>query len=163
MIVRLFDVHNAVIVPTEHCYTLRTLKVIMDEYANDYLNIYAYIFYMTCPNPSLNPFFNINVEEKEDLIRREVGGEFDPDDYLIKEAIAFCHKLYETPTSRAYQGIQSVLDKLATYMTRTQIEHGRDGNITAVVNAAAKFQAIRESFRGAYKDLMEEQSQTSVS
>ncbi len=34
---------------------------------------------------------------------------------------------------------------------------GRDGNITALVNAAAKFQQIRESFKGAYKDLAEEQ------
>ena len=33
----------------------------------------------------------------------------------------------------------------------------RDGNINSIVNAAAKFEAIRLSFRGAYKDLMEEQ------
>ena len=42
-------------------------------------------------------------------------------------------------------------------MQTTPIEHGRDGNINSLVNAAAKYQQIRESFKGAYKDLQEEQ------
>jgi hypothetical protein len=54
-------------------------------------------------------------------------------------------------------GIKSMLDRLASYMEHTSIQHGRDGNITAVVNAAAKFEQIRSSYKGAYKDLMEEQ------
>jgi hypothetical protein len=66
-------------------------------------------------------------------------------------------KLYETPTYRAYKGISSMLDRLASYMEKTPIEHGRDGNITAIVNAAAKFEQIRNSFKGAYTDLIDEQ------
>jgi len=46
---------------------------------------------------------------------------------------------------------------LAHYMETTEIQGGRDGNITALVNAAAKFDQIRQSFKGAYKDLAEEQ------
>ena len=57
MIIRLFDVQNGVVVPTEHCYTLKALKDIMDKYPEDYLKVYQYLFYMTCPNPDLNPFF----------------------------------------------------------------------------------------------------------
>jgi hypothetical protein len=53
-----------------------------------------------------------------------------------------------------------MLDRLATYMEHTPIQHGRDGNITPLVNAAAKFEQIRGSFKGAYKDLMEEQKGT---
>ena len=56
-----------------------------------------------------------------------------------------CVKLYQTPTYRAYVGIKSMLDRLAKYMETTQIEHGRDGNINALVNAAAKFEQIRQS------------------
>jgi hypothetical protein len=50
-----------------------------------------------------------------------------------------------------------MLDKLGTYMETTLITDGRDGNITALVNAAAKYQQIRESYKGAYKDLQDEQ------
>jgi len=42
-------------------------------------------------------------------------------------------------------------------METSEITAGRDGNINSIVNAAAKFEQIRLSFRGAYKDLMEEQ------
>ena len=69
--------------------------------------------------------------------------------------------MYETPTSRAYKGISAMLDRLGRYMEITPIEHGRDGNINSMVNAAAKFEQIRSSFKGAYKDLQEEQ-QSSV-
>ena len=35
MIVRLFDVQNGKVIPTEHCYTLKALKDIMDNYPDD--------------------------------------------------------------------------------------------------------------------------------
>jgi len=154
---RLFDVQNGKVVPTEHCYTLKFLKDIMDEYPDDYMRIYSYLFYMTCPNPDINPFFNVIENEKEELILQEVDAEFSVEDEVIIHALVMCRKLYETPTYRAYRGIKAMLDRLAKYMETTQIEHGRDGNITALINAAAKFQQIRESFKGAYKDLAEEQ------
>ena len=157
MIIRLFDVQNGKIIPSEHCYMINTLKQIMDEYPEDYLNIYAYLFYMTCPNPDLNPFFNIPEGDKESMILEEITCEFSLEDELIIEGIKLCQKLYETPTFRAYKGIASMLDRLAKYMETTPIEHGRDGNINSIVNAAAKFEQIRSSFKGAYSDLVDEQ------
>jgi hypothetical protein len=157
MLVRLFDIQNGKVVATEHCYTIKSLKDIMDEYPEDHLKIYTYLFYMTCPNPDLNPFFNVPEHEKEEIICAEVDVDFSLEDDLVIKALATCRKLYETPTYRAYMGIKTMLDRLARYMESTPIEHGRDGNITALVNAAAKFQQIRESFKGAYKDLAEEQ------
>jgi hypothetical protein len=43
MITRLFDVQNGVVVPTEHCYTLKALKDVMDNYPEDHLKIYLYL------------------------------------------------------------------------------------------------------------------------
>jgi hypothetical protein len=129
----------------------------MDEYGDDAGKVYAYIFYMTCPDPDMNPFFNVLDYEKEELVLREVDADFSTDDDMIVNAIEFCRKLYETPTFRAYKGIASMLDRLARYMETTEIEHGRDGNINSLVNAAAKFEQIRASFKGAYSDLKEEQ------
>jgi hypothetical protein len=162
VVVKLFDIQNGKVIPSEHSYTLNFLKVIREQYEEEYLDIYAYLFYMTCPNPDMNPFFNIPDRDKEDLIMRELRTgeefpEFDPEDQVITEALLECRRLYETPTYRAYKGIASMLDRLATYMEKTPIEHGRDGNINQVVNAAAKFEQIRNSFKGAYSDLQEEQ------
>ena len=157
MLVRLFDVQNDVVVPTEHCYTLKTLKNIMDKYPHDYLSIYQYLFYMTCPSPDLNPFFTTPELDKEELILEEVQAEFSTEDEAIQNALKFCEDMYSTPTSRAYNGIANMLDRLALYMGTTSIEHGRDGNINQLVNAAAKFEAIRASFKGAYRDLKDEQ------
>jgi hypothetical protein len=157
MIIKLFDVQNGVIIPTEHCYALKDLKNLMTEYPDDYMGVYAYLFYMTCPNPDLNPFFHVAENEKEEFILSQLKVTFSTEDDAIVIALAFCKKLYETPTYRAYMGIKSMLDRLAKYMETTAIDHGRDGNLTSLVNAAAKFEQIRTSFKGTYKDLMEEQ------
>jgi hypothetical protein len=157
MTIKLFDIKNNKVIPTEHCYTIASLKKIMDEYPDDYLKIYQYLFYMTCPNPDLNPFFNLSDEDKEEIVMGEIAAEFSSEDEGIPEALQVCKKLYETPTSRAYNGIKQMLDNLAYYMESTPITHGRDGNINSIVNAAAKFQQIRESYKGAFKDLEEEQ------
>lgn len=161
MLVKLFDIQNGAVIPSEHCYTLTFLKDLMEEYPDTYLKVYQYLFYMTCPNPDLNPFFNVPEHEKEDLIIEEIKLEESTEDPKIIYSMEMCQKLYETPTYRAYKGIKSMLDRLARYMETTAIEHGRDGNINSMVNAAAKFEQIRNSYKGAFNDMQEEQ-QSSV-
>ena len=158
ILTKLFDVQNGVVIPTEHCYTLKALKDVMDEYPDDYLKIYLYLFYMSCPNPDLNPFFFTPDVDKESLVLQQIGAEFSTEDETIFIALKFCEKMYETPTSRAYKGIASMLDRLAIYMEITTITAGRDGNINSLIAAAKNYEAIRQSFKGAYKDLQEEQS-----
>lgn len=155
--VRLFDIQNGKVVPSEHCYILVPLKSIMEEYGDEAVKVYAYLFYMTCPSPDLNPFFDVPESDKEELILREVDADFSTEDDMVMAGLELCRKLYQTPTYRAYMGIKTMLDRLARYMETTDIEHGRDGNITALVNAAAKFEQIRQSFKGTLRDLEEEQ------
>lgn len=158
--VRLFDISNGKVIPTEHCYTLYFLKNIMEEYPEDYLKIYQYLFYMTCPNPDLNPFFHFKESEKEEVILEEIGAEFSTEDDLIQRALILCNKMYETETSRAYYGIKKALDNMATFMATEMPTSGRDGSATALMNIAKNFDAIRQSYKGVYKDLMEEQQST---
>jgi len=155
--IRLFDVHDGTLVPTEHCYALSFLKKIMDEYPEDYINIYLYLFYMTCPNPQLNPFFNLPEEDKEEMILTEIEATFSVEDESIIRAKDRCTKLFETSTVRSYRGMSGMMDRLARYMEITPITHGRDGNINSLVAAAKNFEGIRTSFKGVYKDLQEEQ------
>jgi hypothetical protein len=155
--VRLFDISNGAVIPSEHCYTLKDLKAVIEAYPTDHIDVFAYVFYMTCPNPDLNPFFDVVETDKETLILRQLNPSFSVEDPVVINAVKLCEQLYETPTLRSYMGIKKMLDKLAKYMETAPIEAGRDGNIMALVNTAAKFESIRQSFKGAYKDLMEEQ------
>jgi hypothetical protein len=158
MIVKLFDIQNGKVIPTEHCYTLKALKIVMDNYPDNYIKIYQYLFYMTCPNPDLNPFFYTPDVDKESLILDQIEADFSTEDEDVFIALQFCQRMFETPTYRAYKGIASMLDRLARYMETTTITAGRDGNINSLVAAAKNFDQIRASFKGVYKDLQEEQS-----
>ena len=129
----------------------------MDEYPDTHMQVYQYLFYMTRFMVDMNPFFNLPEHEKEDIIIEEIGLEESPEDSKIRYGMDMCKKLYETPTYRAYVGIKSMLDRLAKYMEVTAIEHGRDGNMNSMINAAAKFEQIRQSYKGAFTDMRNEQ------
>ena len=98
MLVKLFDIQNKKVIPSEHCYSIRTLKTIMDNYPDTYMSVYLYIFYMTCPDPDMNPFFNMIEHEKEEVIIEEISLEESPEDESIKNALKLCEDLYQTPT-----------------------------------------------------------------
>ena len=146
MIVRLFDIQNNTVIPTEHCYTLKALKDIMENYPEDHLKIYQYLFYMTCPSPDINPFFYTPEVDKESLILEQIDAEFSTEDDDVWAAD---------------NGISKALDNMARYMGNTPITDGRDGNINQIRAVAKDFDSIRQSFKGAYKDLQDEQ-QSSV-
>jgi hypothetical protein len=99
----------------------------------------------------------MNEVDKEDIIIDEIGAEFSTEEPLIRVGLDFCRKMYETPTSRAYQGMKIALDRIATYLTYASITDGKDGNIAQIRALAKDFDGIRQSFKGVYKDLQEEQ------
>jgi len=156
--IRLFDLQNGKVIPTEHCYTIGYLKDIMDEYPEDYLSVYAFLFYMTCPNEDLNPYFNMNEGEKEEIIMRDVRGNFTTEDPLVITALSNMLLMFTTPTSRAYTGIKIALDNMGEVMATTKPTFGRDGSATALLRIAEKFDSVRQSYKGVYKDLQDEQS-----
>jgi hypothetical protein len=155
--IRLFDIENGKLIPSEHCYSLAFLKQIREQYPDTHLAIYSYLFYRSCPNPDLNPFFNMPEEEKDEMIFREVGGGFDRSAVIIQEALEKTQQLYETRTYRLYRSFAIMLDRLGVYVETTPIKHGRDGNIGSLIQAAKNIQDIRQQFKGLEKDYLEEQ------
>jgi hypothetical protein len=129
----------------------------MEAYPHDHTKIYAYLFYHSCPNPDLNPFFNVPEEDKEEMILKELDARFEVNDPLIQEALVKTRKLYETRTYRLYRSFGIMLDRLGKYVETTPIEHGRDGNIGSLIQAAKNIQDIRQQFKGLEKDHLEEQ------
>jgi hypothetical protein len=99
--------------------------------------------------------------EKEEVILEDIEADFSTDDDLIQIALKKCEKMYETPTYRAYEGIKIFLDNMAKSMKTESITFGRDGSGPALLRMAEKYDQVRQSFKGVYKDLMEEQ-QSSV-
>lgn len=158
--IRLFDVSNGKVIASEHCYTLKFLKDIMEKYPEEYLRIYMYLFYMTCPNPDMNPFFDVPETDKEELILKEVDADFSTDEPEIVHALEMCKKLYETPTYRAFLGIKIFLDNMARSLATEQLTFGRDGSSPALLRMAERYDEVRQSFKGVYRDLMEEQQST---
>jgi hypothetical protein len=69
--------------------------------------------------------------------------------------------MYQTPTYRAYEGIKIFLDNMGKSLATEQLTFGRDGSSSALLRMAEKYDDVRQSFKGVYKDLMEEQ-QSSV-
>jgi hypothetical protein len=157
---KLFDIEGGNVIPSEHCYTIKWLKDFMTDYAenDEYLKVYAFLFYMSCPDPELNPYFNYIESEKEEQILDDLDANFTSEEVTIHEALEKCKKMYETPNFRAYMGIKKALDNIAYYMSNTSITDGRDGNIGQIRAVAKDFDSIRQSFKGAYKDLKDEQT-----
>jgi len=158
MIVRLFDIQNDKVVPTEHCYTLRFLKDIMDKFPEHHLKMYQYLFYMTCPDPDLNPFFNYPENEKEEVILQQIQADFSTDEELLEEALKLCDDLYTTPTYRSFLGAKSMLDKINTYLRDTTINgNSKDGNGAFILRAMKDLTEMRMTYKSAERDLAEEQ------
>jgi hypothetical protein len=155
--IRLFDIENGKVILSEHCYLLEFLSKLMPAYPQEYTKIYAYLFYKSCPNPDLNPFFNVPDEDKDAMILKELDASFDENDPMIQEALLKTQKLYETRTYRLYRSFGIMLDRLGRYVEVTPIEHGRDGNISSLIQAAKNIQDIRQQFKGLEKDHLEEQ------
>jgi hypothetical protein len=129
----------------------------MEAHPHDHTKIYAYLFYKSCPNPDLNPFFNVPEEDREEMIVKELNVQFDVTDPLIQEALVKTQNLYETRTYRLYRSFGIMLDRLGKYVETTPIQHGRDGNIGSLIQAAKNIQDIRQQFKGLEKDHLEEQ------
>lgn len=154
--IRLFDIENNVVKPTEHCHLIKWLRVIQEKYPENALKIYAYLFYMACPSQE-NPYFNYQRDLREEIVIKDLEIDFDLENDEILEALKNAYKMYETPTVRAYNGITTMLDNLTEYMETTSVTAGRDGNINSLLRIAKEFDAIRQSYKGVAKDLEAEQ------
>ena len=156
----LFDVEvGGILRPTVHCYSLVVLRTIMDVYPDDHLEVYKYLYYMCSQNARKNPFMDAAESEKESIILANIdSANWSAEDDEVIAGLELCRLLFTTPTGDAYQGIKTMLENVTYYMRTTQIKDGRDGNLTALVNAASKFDALRQSFKGVEKDLLAEQT-----
>ena len=156
MSIRLFEVDGRSIKPTEHCYVISWLKDIIDNYEDDHVKVLAYIYYMSYVGPD-NPYFNVSENDREEKILRDLQPEFDPESDDILKAIENCKQLYNTPTRKSYAAIKTMLERMNVYLETTEITDGRDGNVGSMLRIAKEFKAVRDSYKGLYEDVKEEE------
>ena len=157
--IKLFDVEEGVVKLTEHCSLLTWLDVIKTEFPDNYMDAYAYIFYMSCPNES-NPFFNRPEDEKEEQILSSLKSKLNTENLSLSNAVYKAKELYETPTLRAYLSLKIMLDNVSDYVSTAQVTAGRDGNINSLLSIAKSFDDIRRNFKSLAADLENEQQTT---
>lgn len=144
----IFELEGGKLVPTKHCYAFGFLKDIMDKYKKEeeYIKIYEYIFYMTCPYPKKNPFFNIAKESKEGEILKHIRMKTSLDEPLIEKAKEELSKLYMSRMAQAYEAMAIGVENVSTYVRTTKPTDGRDGNITMLLKAIEHYPKLREAF-----------------
>lgn len=153
--IKLIDYEDGRVSLTVHCHNLEFLKVLIDKYQDNAIKVISYVFYMSYPRHE-NPYCNVPISEKSELIAMDLGIDFSLDDTDINKAIERCSKLYATPVSRMYHSLSNALDKLSNYFDDMEITDGKDGNLTQVMNAAKNYGAIRDSFKKIKADFDEE-------
>ena len=90
----LFDVSDKKIVPSSHCYNIPWMKEIMDLFPNEYIQIYSYAFYTTCPDSTMNPYWNIPEDTRESVILADLKPTFYLDDMRIEAFVNRCKEMY---------------------------------------------------------------------
>jgi len=118
MQIGLFEIVNDKIVPGETTLAIPVLAQIKKDYKKDYLNIYAYLFYMSCWD-SRNVYLNVVEEERSQQILCDLELDISTEEPLIIKALELCQKLYETPAVRGFKACKVMIDQVAVYLETT--------------------------------------------
>lgn len=154
----LFDISAGKPVPAASCYVIPVLKRIMDYYPDNYLEVYAYLFYLTCPDSTMNPYVNQPEDLKEQLIMSDLKPSFSVEDEMIEIAVKWCRKMYETPTHRSWLGAKKMLDKVGEYLNNAEITEGKEGNGMQIDRFMSKLGEYHDVYKKMDNEVKEEQA-----
>lgn len=147
--VSLFELQDGKIVLTEICFTSKTFKEVMRVFKKNknYEKTFLILFYMTCPDKTRNPYWEVQEAEKETLIIKECEIDFSLDEPIYEEALIFCRKLYSTPHTRLYESGKIGMDKIADYLKDTQLtKESNDDAKELYMNMMGRLGKLSEDF-----------------
>lgn len=156
MYIKLFDIQGETVTPTNHCYTIEWLKVIIEKYPKEYNKIFAYLQYMCSWNPEDNPYLAMKEEDREETILKDIKGKFSTEDDLIQVALKNCKKLFELPTYRIWKAAKVALDNIAGYLETTKPTSGKDGSNADIRATMKDYPALCDAYNKGYKAFMDE-------
>lgn len=156
--IALFDVHEKKVVPAAAVYAIPWLKRIMDLFPDEYIEIYAYIFFLTCPDKSMNPYRNHPEALRESIILSDLKPTFYLEDLVIEDTIRRCKEMYETTTLRSYIAAKKGVEKISAYLDETEITDGKEGNGMLYDKYMSKIADYNKQYKDLEKELEEEQA-----
>jgi hypothetical protein len=133
------------------------MKRIRETFPEDYLKVYAYLFYMSCWD-GRNTYLNLVDEERELAIVEDQLIDFSMDNPVIVVALEKCRKLYETPAVRAFRAAKGMADKVATYLNETTPTSGKFSNVPDIDKFMMKLPDYIDTYNKIGEKLKTEQS-----
>lgn len=154
---KLFEMSGKVIVPKDDCYIIQPIKQVFDKYPDEHLKLCAYLHYMNSMKPADNPYADVPLKDRSDIVVSNLGIEADVDDDLIIRALDCVRELYSTTFYTLYRGLKTTLDKIGKALETVEIDFNqKDGNSGNITRIAKEYEALSKSFKTAYKDYDEE-------
>ncbi len=158
MQIGLFEVQNDVVVPDEVAVRLLPwLRQVREKFSTNYLQVYAYLFFMSCWD-GRNIYINKPDEEREQSIIEDLYIDFSLDDPVIVVALEKCRKLYETPMVRAFKAAKGMVDKVSIYLDTATPTDGKFSNIPDIDKFMNKLPDYIDAYEQIGEKLKVEQS-----
>jgi len=160
---KIFEMVNGVIIPKEDCKIIVPIKNCLDKYYEKNPKIIAYLHYIKSMNKDDNPYADVPLERREEQIVYDLKLEIDTQDPIILDALQCVEGLYYSTFYGLYKGIKSMMDKIGKTLETEEIDFtAREGNAANILKLMEKYEALRKSFKSAYRDFEEEQGQLHV-
>lgn len=158
MQIGLFEVENDIVIPDQVAVRLLPwMRRIKETFPDNYLQVYAYLFYMSCWD-SRNIYLNRTDEEREQAIIEDLHIDFSLDDAVIVVALEKCRKLYETPMVRVFSACKGMMDKAAAYLQTAEPRDGKNGNTIDIEKYMNKLPDWADNYEKLGEKLKKEQS-----
>jgi hypothetical protein len=123
------------------------------EYTAD-INAFMALWAMYDPE---SPYFEYDDIDRAVKVKQDYPGDF-YSSYEFNQAKHKAEEMYNSTPKKLLMGAKSAVEKLSSYLATTEIEHGRDGNVTAVVGALKAVPSIIQAYsvaEQAYKQEIE--------
>lgn len=153
---KLFDIQGDQIIPKQDCYVIQPIKRVIDQYPLEHPKILAFLHYMKSMRPDDNPYADVPLHIRAEQIMHDLDFFVDLEDPVIKSAMDCVEEKYYTTFYSVYRGFKTILDKIGLQLLVEEANFAKDGNMVAIQRMMQNYEAIRKSFKQAFRDFEEE-------
>lgn len=154
---KIFELVAGTIIPKEHCLLMAPINRIIEDYPEDNLKIIAFLHYMCSMRPDDNPYADVPLDKRAEVILFNLKLNIDPEDDAIKDGLTCVKEIYYTTFYGIYKGFKAYLDKMGAQLEIENVDFSKEGNATTIKGYMKDYEAMRKSFKVAFKDFEEEQ------
>lgn len=139
---RILTVEKGKVVIDEAILSIPELK----EVWNTYQEI-VYLQYLWARFDPESSYLDYDESERLDKIIQDFP--CDINDFTMIKAINKCEELYNSPLRKILNGAKRAVENLSIYLETTEIEDGRDGNLTQIISAITNLSKIIKAYQDA--------------